>query len=116
MNRMIDLVKNKVEMLECGAFKYTGIVDETIHLVQEKQLKDAKYWKLFVEQYRKGNADDHDRGWRGEYWGKMMRGACFVYSYTRNNELYNILTQTVRDMLDSFDEYGRISTYPIEKE
>lgn len=116
MKRMIDLVKNKVEMLEGGSFKYTGIVDETIHLVQEKQLKDANYWKLFVEQYRKGNVDDHDRGWRGEYWGKMMRGASLTYLYTQDEELYNLLEASVYDLLTTQDELNRFSTYSIECE
>ena len=78
------------------------------------QLLDAALWLRFVMQFRLHS--DRDNGWRGEYWGKMMRGACFVYSYTKNAELYEVLEQTVRDMLDSFDEYGRISTYPIDRE
>lgn len=113
---MIELVRNKVEMLEGGSFKYTGIIDETIRLVQEKQLKDVKYWKLFVEQYRKGNVDDHDRGWRGEYWGKMMRGASLTYLYTQDEELYNLLEESVYDLLTTQDELGRFSTYSIECE
>jgi len=75
---------------------------------------NPELWFRFVQQFR--SHTDTDNGWRGEYWGKMMRGACFVYSYTRNNELYDILTKTVRDMINSSDENGRISTYPIEKE
>ena len=40
-----------------------------------------------------------------------MRGASFVYSYTKNEKLYEILSQTVSDMLDSADEDGRITSY-----
>ncbi len=72
-------------------------------------------WDRFVEQFREEDAD-FDNGWRGEYWGKMMRGACFVYSYTKNPKLYNILTETVRDMLASADELGRISCYALNHE
>jgi len=97
-----------------GEWHFKGVIHETIHFIEEMQMLNPELWFRFVQQFRLHT--DTDNGWRGEYWGKMMRGACFVYSYTRNNELYNILTQTVRDMLDSFDEYGRISTYPIEKE
>ena len=46
----------------------------------------------------------------------MVRGACFVYSYTKNEELYQILTDTVTDMLNSADEFGRISSYAINHE
>lgn len=68
-----------------------------------------------MEQFRT-DADVHDAGWRGEYWGKMMRGACFVYDYTRSPALYEILTLTVRDLLESMDADGRISTYPKDRE
>ena len=46
----------------------------------------------------------------------MMRGACFVYSYTKNEELYQILTTTVKDILTTMDDLGRISSYPVDKE
>ena len=31
------------------------------------------------------------RGWRGEYWGKMMRGASMLVKYTKNEDIYKIL-------------------------
>jgi len=46
----------------------------------------------------------------------MMRGACFVYGYSKNPNLYQILTDTVKDMLTAQDEKGRISTYSVECE
>ncbi len=45
-----------------------------------------------------------------------MRGACFVYAYSRNSELYRILTDTVKDMLTAQDENGRISSYAVHHE
>ncbi len=71
-------------------------------------------WVRFVQQFREDA--DHEGGWRGEYWGKMMRGACFTYSYTKNPELYKMLTKTVCEMMDSRDENGRISSYGIDHE
>lgn len=97
-----------------GEWHFTGIIHETIKFIEDMQLLNPELWFRFVQQFRLHT--DTDNGWRGEYWGKMMRGACFIYSYTRNNKLYDIITKTVRDMIESFDEYGRISTYPIEKE
>ncbi len=97
-----------------GEWHFKGIMDETINFIQDMQLLNPDLWLRFVRQFRLHT--DADNGWRGEFWGKMMRGACFIYSYTKNNRLYEILTKTVRDMLDSFDEYGRISSYPIENE
>lgn len=97
-----------------GEWRFTGVIHETMKFIEDMQMLNPELWFRFVQQFR--SHTDTDNGWRGEYWGKMMRGACFVYSYTRNNELYDILTKTVRDMIDSFDEHGRISSYPIERE
>ena len=44
-----------------------------------------------------------------------MRGAVYVYRYTRDEELYDILTATVEDLLPRQDEYGRFSTDTVEK-
>lgn len=95
--------------------KYEGWLHRSLNLITDMQLRDADMWRLFVEQFR-GTPDDHDAGWRGEFWGKMMRGACFVYSYSKDKELFNVLKATVNDLVESQDELGRISTYSVEKE
>jgi len=96
-------------------YKYNGFMDKTVRYIEEFQLLNPELWRRFVQQFRE-DADGEDAGWRGEYWGKMMRGACFVYSYTQNAQLYQILTQTVADMMDSADENGRISSYAVGRE
>ena len=45
-----------------------------------------------------------------------MRGAAFVYAYSRDPALYAILAETVRDMISAAEDSGRISSYPIENE
>lgn len=105
---MQDLHKNTT-------FRFLGITDETFHFMEDFDLKDATCWARFVEQYRV-KADQKDRGWKGEFWGKMMRGASLVYAYTKNDTLYEVLAQTIVDMIESAEESGRISTYPQEKE
>lgn len=107
-------LKEKFFVNADNRYSYSGIIDKTYKFIEDFQLSDTELWKRFVEQYRE-NADN-DGGWRGEYWGKMMRGATFVYSYTKNEELYNTLEKTVYDLIDSAEESGRLSTYPIEKE
>lgn len=98
-----------------GAFKYSGIIDSTIRFIQNVQLKRTDVWKAFVEQFR--TAPDSDRlTWKGEFWGKMMRGACFTYQYTKDEELYEILCDTVRDLITTQDSLGRICTYSVEAE
>lgn len=94
--------------------KYNGFVDNAFRFIEDFQLLSPALWRRFVEQFRT-NAD-FDKGWRGEYWGKMMRGASLVYAYTQNPELYDILSNTVNDMIESADSNGRISTYPVDRE
>lgn len=89
---------------------YDGIIDEFIRYVEDFQLKDTALWDRFAHQFYE-DADDHDAGWRGEFWGKMMRGACFVYSYTKNEKLYKEMIRTVNVVLNAQDENGRISSY-----
>jgi len=95
--------------------RYNGILDKTMGFVEDFQLLNEAVWKRFVFQFKQEDAD-HENGWRGEYWGKMMRGACFVYSYTRNEALYQVLKNTVLDMLSAADELGRISSYHVRHE
>ena len=90
--------------------KYDGKLMGTVTAVEEAQLTDPALWALFVAQFRIGNVDDRDSGWRSEYWGKMMRGACFTYSYTKNETLYRVLEDSVRDMLTVRDNLGRLTT------
>ena len=95
-------------------YRYTSKLHEVFDFVMEHQLMDPVLWKRFVEQYKL--QPDNGRGWRGEYWGKMMRGACFVYSYNKDQGLYELLAQTVRDMMSVVREDGRLSTYLQEQE
>ena len=95
--------------------RFTGFVDKAIRYIEDFQLLDAGNWARFVRQF-KDHTDDAYNGWRGEYWGKMMRGAAFTYAYTKNPELYKALHDTVEDMLTAEDELGRISSYSVERE
>lgn len=90
--------------------KYNGFIDDAAKYIQDFQLLRPDLWSRFINQFRESDAD-YDRGWRGEYWGKMMRGACFVYSYTRNADLYLMLRDTVEDMMSTQEDSGRISSY-----
>lgn len=94
--------------------RYDGFIQNSIEYLEQNQLKNVALWKRFVNQFRENT--DIDYGWRGEYWGKMMRGACFVYSCTYDIELYRILKNTTEDMLSVQEENGRISSYHIEHE
>ena len=95
-------------------YLYKGFMDEAIRYIEEFQLLSPTHWRRFVQQFREDG--DFDKGWKGEYWGKMMRGACFVYGYNHDAKLYEILTKTVEDMMESASEDGRISAYTREGE
>lgn len=100
---------------EGSTIKCHGFIDEAFAFVEEKQLLRADLWKRFVQQFKEDDAD-YEGGWRCEYWGKMMRGACFVYSYTRDQKLYEQLENTILDMLSAQEENGRISSYAANHE
>ena len=90
--------------------EYTGFVDKAVKYIEDFQLLRPDLWKRFADQFRQEDAD-YEAGWRGEYWGKMMRGACFTYTYTRNPKLYSMLCDTVEDMINLQEDNGRISSY-----
>ena len=103
---------------DIGSISLKGSLNDAIRFIEDKQLMAPKLWEKFVTQFRDTDpkADDANVGWRGEYWGKMMRGACFTYSYTKNEKLYKVIVDTVKDMMTTHGEGGRISSYSVEKE
>lgn len=100
--------------MTCGR-KYNGIMDRYARFIEENQLLYEEDWDLFIRQFESG-VDDHDLGWRGEYLGKMMRGACMTYQYTKNEKLYRLLYNVAEKMLKTQDEMGRFSTYSLSCE
>ncbi|MBE6732667.1 MAG: hypothetical protein E7561_01550 [Ruminococcaceae bacterium] len=88
---------------------------EVVDFLTKETFYDRELWAKFVNQFRFRD-DNTNLGWRGEYWGKSMRGAAMICSYSNDEKLYEILTETVRDMLTTQDEYGRFASYDIEKE
>lgn len=90
-------------------------MDKAVRFVLDNQLKDRTLWKRFTEVFTT-HEDTENTRWRGEYFGKQMRGAVMTYAYTRDEELYDILTETVLDLLTRQDEYGRFSTYDVSAE
>lgn len=107
---------DRFEKLENGSCRFSGPIVEALDFVENRSLLDPKLWSVFVTQFRLGDVDDFDYGWRGEYWGKMMRGACITYEYNRDSELYRVLEFSVRDLLTTADRFGRIATYSVTNE
>ena len=109
-----EKIHNALFPLIPGEAKYRGYIENLVKFTLTHQLLDADTWKMFVDQFRLHS--DSDNCWRGEYWGKMMRGGCMTYCCTKNAKLYSVLENSVRDLLSTQDDLGRITTYPIENE
>lgn len=101
---------DKIFQLNSVKTKYAKQWDNLFTFISEKQIKDDIIWQLLIRQYT-NKTDDVDEGWRGEYWGKLMRGGALIYSYSKDKELYSILTQAVEGMLLEQEENGRFSSY-----
>lgn len=92
-----------------------GITDYMNKFMIVNQLYDRNLWKIFVDQFRE-RKDAEKGSWLGEFFGKMMRGACLTYKYVRDSKLFAILSDAIEDFLSTQDELGRFSTYVVEKE
>ena len=107
--------EQKISFLESGKIRLEGLPDFYVHFVENFHLQDRSIWKKFVNVF-KMKTDTADNGWRGEFWGKMMRGASLCYYYSQNETLYDVLRETVEDLLSVQDELGRFSAYDIDSE
>ena len=106
--------KDQLYELNDFSWKTDGILTEARELVAGRDMMDRALWATFVDQFR--TQPDGGGSWRGEYWGKMMRGAVLTYRSTADEELHNILTESVRDLLSTQEGSGRISSYPADNE
>ncbi len=116
-NKMLAprLRTDKLFVLPAGGLDLRGYLDDTVRLIEEIQLSDRPLWSRFVQVFA-DQPDGENRGWRGEYWGKMMRGACLTYHYTQTPALLETLTAATRALLETAEEDGRIASYPRETE
>ncbi|MBR4537279.1 MAG: glycoside hydrolase family 127 protein [Clostridia bacterium] len=103
-------MENRLSFLEPGEASFSGVYREYLDFTLNRQLLSPETWADFARVYT-ADSDDADRGWRNEYWGKMMRGACLCYRATGNQELYALLRDTVEGLLQTQRPDGRISTY-----
>ncbi len=103
-------MQNRFQFLPPGSMEFSGIYKDYLDFTFEKQLLNQETWADFVRVF-KSDSDDADKGWRCEYWGKMMRGACLCYRATGSEELYEILKESVEELLKVQRSDGRFSTY-----
>ncbi|MBR4749326.1 MAG: glycoside hydrolase family 127 protein [Abditibacteriota bacterium] len=110
---------NKIHPLlrypEAGAMHWDGVLGSTSRYIETRELKQRDLWAKFVNEFRV-RRDGERNAWAGEFWGKMLRGACITWRYSGDPELYDVITGTVEDMLTTQDEQGRFSTYTPDTE
>ena len=103
-------MENLLRFLVPHQMAFTGPCRDYLDFTLRHQLLSPDTWADFVRVFT-ADSDDLDRGWRCEYWGKMMRGACLCYRASGIEELYGLLEDTVQDLLRARRPDGRISTY-----
>jgi DUF1680 family protein len=105
---------NTFDYLPSRSVSLGGYAGKMIDFTIAHQYCDPSLWALLVNQFRIHS--DTAGEWRGEFWGKLMRGACLTYEATGDAELYSVLQTTVLDFLSTQDPDGRFSSYPRGKE
>ncbi len=98
--------------------KLEGVLQEAVTFIERNQICETGLWQKFVSIFSLGEDGCGQVGvsWRSEYWGKMMRGASMVLKYTKNEPMYEIIRDSVLDILTCQDEQGRITGYNTEEE
>ncbi len=105
----------KLNCFNAGEVKFDNFVNDNVDFVIETQLLNKNLWDKCINVF-KTREDTDNGGWRGEFWGKMMRGAALTYQYSKNEKLYKVLTYAVVGLLTTQDELGRFSTYEVKDE
>lgn len=87
---------NNIHIIDGNKAKIEGPLMDNLLFVIKDQLKDVSMWRKFVEPFR--TKEDRDNFWRGEFFGKQMRGVSLAYQVRQDEELYAILTDAAKDL------------------
>ena len=71
-----------------GNLRLAGLLGKGIDITTANRLKKVDYARL-VDVF--GNHTDDDGGWRGEFWGKIIRSTILAWQITRDEELLEML-------------------------
>ncbi len=91
----------------------SGYPGELISTIINEEYLDADKYRLFVDQFALNS--DSAGSWRGEYWGKFVRGAVACYKAKPSLALYRIIEKSVFDMASLLEEDGTLSSYVKEE-
>lgn len=92
---------------------YKNEIFDLIEFCKKEQILKPELWKKFTDVFI-SKSDEADNGWRGEYFGKVLRGACALYKVSPSNEVYEALYNAVENFLSVRDEKGRFTSYVNE--
>jgi DUF1680 family protein len=101
--------KENMRPLGNGIVRLHGPLGNALNRVVAGRLKKLDY-PLLTEPFRLRN--ESDGLWRCEFWGKTIRSVVYAWRSTQDPELGTILRKTIRAILDTQTEDGRISSYP----
>lgn len=103
----------KFSSLSAGSLSLGGYAGSLISKVVDKDYLDEEKYHLFAKQFSLHS--DSSGSWRGEFWGKFLRGACQCYKLTNNQKLYSIIENSVFEMISYIEEDGALSSYIKEE-
>ena len=86
---------------------------ELIDSLIEREYLDENKYRLFASQFRLHS--DSSGSWRGEFWGKFVRGACFCYASRPSKKLYKIIEDSVFELISYIENDGTLSSYVKEE-
>lgn len=95
------------------AIAMSGYPGELISIIIDDEYLDAEKYRLFVNQFALHS--DSNGSWRGEYWGKFVRGACACYKAKPSSSLYRAIEDSVFEMASLLEEDGTLSSYAKEQ-
>ena len=103
----------RMKWLPGGSVKLTGEIGKMLEKSIRNRLCTMDYKKL-VEPFHLRY--ETEGAWRGEFWGKNIRGAILSCYITGDKELAALLKASVDDMLSTQTPDGCISSYPYDKQ
>lgn len=94
----------QIDLLPDGANSYLGKLDDDIAFVEEEFLLKDYWWEQLEAVF--SDYRDNDGGYRSEFWGKMVRGACYSYQYTGNQAVYDKVEASVKRVMELQKQQG----------
>lgn len=98
--------------IESGKLTLGGYPGSLIKMIIEKEYLDKEKYHLFVSQFKLHS--DFKGSWRGEFWGKFVRGAVECYKANKDERLYKTIEESVFEIVGYVEEDGTLSSYTKE--